>query len=144
MYDEIMTPMQNVQPAAIEAATEVNGILVDIYDRLEADGYGSARGVMGSNSTYYSDTPTYKDEQLLVYGLTQQTFEESLHNQQFDAFMQEDIYIITHKTQLDLKQYQKVVLKYGGCTRTMEIFKTTVIDGIDGPIIKYAYLSPLT
>ena len=142
-YEDIMVAMQNVQPATVEALTFVNGIKCDIFSRKEITPYDNARGVLATNHKKYEYTPKYKNEQLLIKGLTQQTF-DSLHSRQFDAMMREDIYIITHKTQLNFQLYDKVELIYGGKQRVMEIFKMESINGIDGPIIKIAWLSPLT
>lgn len=144
MLEDILKAVQKPNPAVVEALTNINGCFCDIYERLSEDEYSNARGVLASNGKQYSSTPTYSNEKLLVYMPVQETYAGTPFGEQFDAYLKEDTYIITHKTQLDLHLYQKVVVKFGSSTRTHEIFKCDEIDGINGAIIKIAYLSPLT
>jgi hypothetical protein len=128
----------------VKSKTKINGLFCDIYDRLEESDYSSARGKLGTNSRdNYSSIPSITDEQILVHMPVQMTNIGDSNFTSYDARMTEELYLVYNINLVQLKEFQKVSIKYGKkARRDFEIFKIGSYDGTDTSIICFAYLSP--
>ena len=124
MLHIIQKACQYANPYVIEALTHVNGVYVDVYDKLESDTYDEGRDTYISNVLKFNKTPTYSKIKLLLNRPVQLVFGSG--EDSFDNYM-EDLYFITCNKSLVFKKKQKFDIFYDKKDsipqRTMQCFE---------------------
>ena len=109
MLHNIQFAVQHVNPYIIKALTDVHGVYVNVYDKLEMTEYDEGRDSYISNSFSFNDEPTYSKIKLLLNVPVQETYDSG--EDSFYTYMQ-DIYFLTCDKKFVFNKEQKFEVFY--------------------------------
>ena len=109
MLHQIQFAAQHANPYVIKALTEVNGVYMNVYNKVESDAYDEGRDTYISNVNKFEDKPLYEKKKLLLNKPVQLAFDSGENS--FDTYL-EDLFIITCDKTLVFNKGQKFEVFY--------------------------------